>query len=117
MLLTTLEAVHSHRLFLQGDLTFGIAHLKLHLELAEALTRVEAYLAGRSVIEDSDVNDSIALVYQAAWWIVPAILASLAISAIFPRSTPSRANTCIAARTIASGLSGSFCRGVINYTS
>lgn len=65
MLLTVLEAVHSHRLFLQGDLVFGLAHLKLHLELAEALARVEAYLAGRSIIEDTNVNDALALVYQA----------------------------------------------------
>jgi hypothetical protein len=65
MLMTTLEAVYSHRLFLQGDLVFGLSHLKLHLELAEAMTRINAHLAGRALIEPSEVNDALALVYQA----------------------------------------------------
>jgi hypothetical protein len=65
MLVTLLEAVYSQRLFLQGDLVYGLAHLKLHLEVAEAMTRINAHLGGRAVIEENDVNDALALVYQA----------------------------------------------------
>ena len=62
MNLTILEGVYSHRLFLQGDLIYGLAHLQLILELTDSLMRLSAHLSVRRVIEVSDVNDAIVLV-------------------------------------------------------
>ena len=62
MNLAVLEGVYSHRLFLQGDLIYGLAHLSLTLELSEALMRLSAHLSSRRVIELSDVNDALVLV-------------------------------------------------------
>lgn len=60
--LSILEGVYSHRLFLQGDLIYGLAHLRLTLELTEALMRLSAHLSSRRAIELSDVNDALVLV-------------------------------------------------------
>lgn len=65
LLLTLLEAVYSHRLFLLGDLVYGLAYLRLHLELTESLARLSAHLSGRAYVEESEVNDAVALVYRA----------------------------------------------------
>jgi len=65
MNLVILEAVYSQRLFLLGDLMFGLAQLRLHLELSYSLMRLSAHLSARGVIEEVDVNDSIVLVYRA----------------------------------------------------
>ena len=62
MNLTILEGVYSHRLFLQGDLIYGLAHLQLILELCDALMRLSAHLSARRIIEVSDVNDALVLV-------------------------------------------------------
>ncbi|MAD61052.1 MAG: hypothetical protein CMH49_06010 [Myxococcales bacterium] len=62
MNLTILEGVYSHRLFLQGDLIYGLAHLQLILELTDSLMRLSAHLSVRRVIEVSDVNDALVLV-------------------------------------------------------
>jgi Fe-S-cluster containining protein len=63
--LTLLEGLYSHRLFLMGDLIFGLAHLKLMLELSECIMRLSAHLSARKMIEESEVNDAIVLVYRA----------------------------------------------------
>ena len=65
MILSILEGVYSHRLFLQGDLIYGLAHLQLTLELTESLMRLSAHLSARKIIELSDVNDAIVLVTRA----------------------------------------------------
>jgi Fe-S-cluster containining protein len=62
MSLTILEGVYSHRLFLQGDLIYGLAHLQLTLELTESLMRLSAHLSARRVIEIQEVNDALVLV-------------------------------------------------------
>ena len=62
MNLAVLEGVYSHRLFLQGDLIYGLAHLQLTLELAESLMRLSAHLSARRIIELGEVNDAIVLV-------------------------------------------------------
>jgi Fe-S-cluster containining protein len=65
MNLAILEGVYSHRLFLQGDLIYGLAHLQLTLELTESLMRLSAHLSSRMVIETSEVNDALVLVNRA----------------------------------------------------
>ena len=65
MNLAILEAVYSHRLFLQGDLIYGLAHLQLTLELTESLMRLSAHLSSRMVIDSSETNDALVLVNQA----------------------------------------------------
>lgn len=64
MNLAILEGVYSHRLFLQGDLIYGLAHLQLALELAESLMRLSAHLSARRTIETIEVNDALVLVMR-----------------------------------------------------
>jgi hypothetical protein len=62
--LALLEAVYSHKMFILGDLIYGLGYMRLFLELSEALLQLKNNNSAKLVAEENDVNDAFVVCYR-----------------------------------------------------